>query len=66
MQLKVEAPNNIFITIICSWIASKGEAPPIIMPVIAPGRDINPTVLALSITGDRAITSALFTCWTVA
>lgn len=66
IQLTVDAPNNMFITTICNWMASKGDAPPIIIPVIAPGRDINPTVLALSITGERAITNALFTCSTVA
>jgi hypothetical protein len=43
-----------------------GEAPPIIRPVIAPGRDIRPTVLVLSTTGESAIISALFTCWCVA
>jgi len=47
-------------------MASNGDAPPIIIPVIAPGSEISPTVLALSITGDRAITNDLFTCWSVA
>lgn len=47
-------------------MASSGEAPPIIRPVIAPGSDIKPTVLALSTTGERAITKALFTCSYVA
>lgn len=47
-------------------MASNGDAPPIISPVIAPGSDINPTVFALSSTGDSAITSALFTCCSVA
>lgn len=66
MLLTVDAPTSIFITTICSWMASRGEAPPIISPVIAPGREIRPTVFALSNTGDRAITRALFTCWSVA
>lgn len=47
-------------------MASKGEAPPIMRPVMAPGRDIRPTVFVLSTTGESAMTSALFTCWCVA
>ncbi|RDX81834.1 hypothetical protein CR513_37449, partial [Mucuna pruriens] len=47
-------------------MASSGEAPPIISPVIAPGSDIRPTVFALSTTGERPITTALFTCSYVA
>ena len=66
MLLTVAAPTIMFITTICSWIASRGDAPPIIIPVIAPGREINPTVLQLSKTGDRDITKALFTCCNVA
>ncbi|OMP03616.1 Allergen V5/Tpx-1-related protein [Corchorus olitorius] len=44
------------------------EAPPVIMPVIAPaGSEMRPIVLALSITGDiNAITIDLFTCSTIA
>lgn len=47
-------------------MASRGEAPPIIMPVIAPGSEMRPTVLALSRTGDSAMTRDLFTCCFVA
>lgn len=47
-------------------MASNGEAPPMMRPVIAPGRDIRPTVLVLSTTGERANITALFTCSCVA
>lgn len=66
MLLTVDAPISMFITTICSWMASRGEAPPIISPVIAPGSEIRPTVLALSRTGESEITRALFTCCNVA
>lgn len=66
MLLTVDAPIRKFITTICNWMASNGEAPPIIIPVMAPGSDIRPTVFALSSTGERASTNALFTCWAVA
>ncbi|BAF16394.1 Os05g0118900 [Oryza sativa Japonica Group] len=66
MLLTVEAPMSMFITTICSWMASSGDAPPMMRPVMAPGSAISPTVLALSITGDSAITSDLLTCRAVA
>ncbi|KAK9079280.1 hypothetical protein SSX86_000951 [Deinandra increscens subsp. villosa] len=47
-------------------MASTGEAPPIISPVMAPGSDMRPTVFVLSITGESAITNDRFTCWSVA
>ncbi|CAA7398163.1 unnamed protein product [Spirodela intermedia] len=61
MPLIMEAPTSMFMTTICSWMASSGEAPPIISPVIAPGSAISPTVFALSSPGDSAITSDLLT-----
>jgi len=66
MLLTVDAPMSMFITTICNWMASSGEAPPMISPVIAPGSEMRPTVLALSSTGESAIIRALFTCWSVA
>uniref|UniRef100_A0A452XRD3 Uncharacterized protein n=1 Tax=Aegilops tauschii subsp. strangulata TaxID=200361 RepID=A0A452XRD3_AEGTS len=66
MLLTVEAPMSMFITTICSWMASSGDAPPMMSPVMAPGSAISPTVLALSITGDSAITSDRRTCCAVA
>lgn len=47
-------------------MASSGDAPAIMSPVMAPGKDTNPIVLALSMEGAKAIPSALFACWSVA
>nr|TKW24305.1 hypothetical protein SEVIR_3G044000v2 [Setaria viridis] len=66
MLLTVVAAMTMFFTTICSWMASSGDAPAMMSPVMAPGSAISPTVLALSITGDNAITSDLFTCCNVA
>ncbi|AQK95433.1 hypothetical protein ZEAMMB73_Zm00001d011002 [Zea mays] len=66
MLLTVEAPMSMFMTTICSWMASSGDAPPMMSPVMAPGSAMSPTVLALSITGDSAMTSDRFTCCSVA
>nr|CAB3460019.1 unnamed protein product [Digitaria exilis] len=55
-----------FFTTICSWMASSGDAPPMMNPVMAAGSEISPTVLALSMTGASAIPNELFTCCNVA
>uniref|UniRef100_K3Y2X9 Secreted protein n=1 Tax=Setaria italica TaxID=4555 RepID=K3Y2X9_SETIT len=66
MMLTVEAVITMFLTTICTWMASTGDAPAIMRPVMAPGKETNPIVLALSMEGAKAIPSALFACWSVA
>ena len=39
----------------CICVASKGDAPPMMRPVMVPGREMMPTVLALSRMGARAM-----------
>ena len=47
-------------------MVSSGDTPPMMSPVMVPGSTISPTVLALSMSGDSAITSDRFTCCSVA
>jgi hypothetical protein len=48
-------PKSIYMTTICSRTASKGLAPPMIIPAIAPGRKTIPTVFVESISGIIAL-----------
>src|ERR671921_743901 len=53
-------PKSMESTTICSRAASKGSAPAMIMPTIAPGRKIMPVVFVESISGIMAFRSAVF------
>ena len=44
-------PRSMYMTTICSRTVSKGSAPPMIIPAIAPGRKMIPVVFVLSIRG---------------